>query len=316
MRVGVTGGTGNVGLALVERLARNPEVSGVVAVSRRRPEQLPHGVEWRPGELATGLGDALDDVDAVVHLAWLFQPSHAPGLTWRANVAGTARLLRALTRGGRVRTLVHASSVGAYSPDPGRFVDETAPTHGMGTSPYSMEKAYVEQRRLFGGPFAPGRTIGRLGLPLLPDPGVRFQVVHRRDVARAYELALTGEVRGAFNLAADPPVGVAEVAEHLGARVVTVPPRLLRTAVKAAWHAHVLPLSPGMYDLIACSPLLDTQRARQVLGWQPEHTPQEALADLVAGLASNEGAPTPPLAPETSGPLRTQEFRTGLGERP
>lgn len=347
MRVAVIGGTGNAGLALVERLARNSAVDATIAIARRRPERLPDGVQWRGGDLADGIGDLLTDVDAVVHLAWLFQPSHSPAITWRSNVVGTAGLLRTIRQTPRIRSLVYASSLGAYSPAPGRRVDERFPTHGIPTSPYGMQKAYVErlldlfehecpdvrvvrmrpsfiigaeaaveQRRLFGGPLAPGRTIGRLGLPVLPDPGVRFQVVHRTDLAHAYELALLRDAAGAFNLAADPPVGVPEVAEALGGRAVRVPERLLRGAVRAAWHAHVLPMSPGMFDLIACTPLLETSRAREVLGWQPLRTPREAIADLVRGLASNEGAPTPPLSPETSGPLRVHELRTGMGERP
>jgi nucleoside-diphosphate-sugar epimerase len=347
MRVAVIGGTGNVGLALVERLARNPDITGTVAISRRQPDQLPAGVEWRAGDLADGVEHALGDVDAVVHLAWLFQPTHAPETTWSSNVVGTARLLHWLGTEARVKTLVYASSLGAYSPDLRGPVDETAPTHGIVTSSYSVEKAYaermldafearhpgtrvvrmrpafiigaeaaVEQRRLFGGPFAPGRTIGRWGLPLLPDPGVRFQVLHRTDAARAYELALTRNASGAFNLAADPPVDVRDVADCLGGRAVRVPAGVVRTAVTAAWHAHLVPLSPGIFDLVARTPLLDTTRARDELGWQPQHTPKEALADLVRGLAANTGGPTPPLSPDTSGPLRAQEFRTGLGERP
>ena len=117
------------------------------------------------------------------------------------NVAGTARLLTAASEAG-VPRLVVASSVGAYSPGLGAAVDETWPTHGIPTAAYSREKAYVErmldefearhpstrvvrlrpgfilrreasvqQRRLFGGPFAPARTLARLGPPALPDHG-------------------------------------------------------------------------------------------------------------------------------------------------
>src|SRR5581483_3706967 len=61
---------------------------------------------------------------AVVHLAWLFQPTHEPLVTWRANVEGSVRLFRAAADAG-VAALVYASSVGDYSPgpkDPGQAV--------------------------------------------------------------------------------------------------------------------------------------------------------------------------------------------------
>jgi hypothetical protein len=37
--------------------------------------------------------------------------------------------------------------------------------------------------------------------------------------------------------------------------------------------------------------------------------------DLLNGLRDGSGADTPPLAPETSGPLRVREIVTGVGSR-
>jgi hypothetical protein len=42
--------------------------------------------------------------DAVVHLAWFFQPTHQPTITWRNNVVGSVRVFDAFARAG-VRTL-------------------------------------------------------------------------------------------------------------------------------------------------------------------------------------------------------------------
>ncbi|GAA3802740.1 NAD-dependent epimerase/dehydratase family protein [Nocardioides panacisoli] len=348
MRVVVTGGTGNVGSRLVERLAADPEVDEVVAVSRREPDDVPAGVEWRAANLAEHVPrDLLPGVDAVVHLAWLFQPTRDPGATWRANVEGTVRLLSAAADAG-VRTVVQASSVGVYSRGPGRRpVDESWPAHGIPTAAYSREKAYVErlldvfeqhnpstrvvrmrpafifrressvqQRRLFAGPLAPTRLISHLPLPVLPDPGVTLQVVHTDDVVEAYRLALLREVRGAFNIATGPTLDVPAIARLLGARAVPVPARLTRLGVGAAWAAHLLPASPGLFDLLAQIPVMRTDRAREELGWEPQRDAETTFGELWAGFRSGEGGPTPPLAPATSGRLRSHEFATGLGWRP
>jgi nucleoside-diphosphate-sugar epimerase len=57
------------------------------------------------------------DADALIHLAWLFQPTHDPVVTWRSNVEGSIRVFDAAVEAG-VPTIVYASSVGAHSPGP------------------------------------------------------------------------------------------------------------------------------------------------------------------------------------------------------
>ena len=345
MRIVVTGATGNVGSRLVERLAEDG--TEVVGISRREPSVLPSGVDWRPVDVGDDVPtDLLDGADAVVHLAWLFQPTRDPATTWQSNVVGTARLLAAAEE-ARVSTFVQASSVGAYSPGPGHPVDESWPTHGIPTAAYSREKAYVErmldgfearhpatrvvrlrpgfifrresavqQRRLFAGPLAPTKLLGRVGIPVLPDPGVTLQVVHTDDVVEAYRLALLREVRGAFNIATDPTLNVGAIGYLLGARTVRVPRRLTRTAVAAAWHAHLLPAAPGLFDLLSQIPVMRTERARDELGWAPSHDGHDTFRELWEGFRSAEGGDTPPLSPRTSGPFRMGEFASGMGRRP
>lgn len=347
MHVVVTGATGNVGSRLVERLAADPEVEHVVGVSRRAPMTLPHDVEWRSADLADGVPrDLLAGADAVVHLAWLFQPTRDPMTTWRANVEGTARLLDAVA-GARVRTFVQASSVGAYSPGPDHPVDESWPTHGVPTAAYSREKAYVErmldafearhpatrvvrlrpgfifrresavqQRRLFGGPLAPTKLLATIGPPVLPDPGVTLQVVHTDDVAEAYRLALIRDVTGAFNIATEPTLNVGSIGHFLNRPVLRVPSGLARRAVAAAWAARLLPAAPGLFDLLAQIPVMRTDRARDELGWQPALDAYATFEALWEGFRTAEGGANPPLAPSTSGRFRSHEFRTGIGARP
>lgn len=87
--------------------------------------------------MTDGLRVAEDDldshfagVDAVIHLAWLFQPTHDSVATWRNNVLGAMNVFRAVAR-NRVPALIYSSSVGAYSPGPdGTPVTESWPTPG------------------------------------------------------------------------------------------------------------------------------------------------------------------------------------------
>jgi nucleoside-diphosphate-sugar epimerase len=349
MHVVVTGATGNVGTALLRALGQDPAVDSVLGLARRLPDlQLPK-VTWAAADVfADPLEEHIAGADAVVHLAWLFQPTHRPDITWDANVLGTQRVLDAVAQVG-ARALVVASSVGAYSPRHDDVpVDESWPTHGGGPAAYAREKAYVErlldgferstpscrvvrmrpsfifqetsateQRRLFGGPLVPGALIRKGLLPAVPWPrGLRFQALHADDAAAAYRLALVKDVSGAFNLAADPVIDAKEAGDLLDARTVEVPPRLVRRGLALAWGAHLVPAAPALYDVVMQLPLMDSSRARDEMGWTPHATSRDALEELLRGLQRGSDDDTPPLARETSGPLRSHEAGTGVGARP
>jgi UDP-glucose 4-epimerase len=171
-------------------------------------------------------------------------------------------------------------------------------------------------RRLFAGPLLPTPLLRRAFVPLVPaHRDLRVQAVHSLDVGEAYRLALTSDVRGAFNLAAEPVLDGWEVARLAGAKPVRIPPRALRAAADLTWRLHLQPSPPGWIDLAFGVPLLDSTRAERELGWKPARTASEALRELVAAIREGEGLETPPLSPETGGPLRSGEVASGVGER-
>jgi UDP-glucose 4-epimerase len=140
------GGDGHVGTSVVRALEADNAVTSIVGIARRLPGWQANRTEWRQADVAIDdLAQIFDGADAVVHLAWLFQPTRYATVTWRANVLGSMRVFRAVAEAG-VSTLVYASSVGAYSPGPkDRAVDESWPTHGWPGAAYGREKAYVER---------------------------------------------------------------------------------------------------------------------------------------------------------------------------
>jgi UDP-glucose 4-epimerase len=247
------------------------------------------------------------------------------------------------------RALVHASSVGVYSPGPkDRRVDEDWPRAGVRTSFYARHKAEAEEildeveraapglrvvrlrpglifkreaaqeiRRYFIGPLLPSALVRRGLIPVIPKmPGLAFQAVHADDVAEAYRLAATGaEARGAYNVAAEPLLDVPALARLLGARPVPVPVSLARVAADLTWRARLQPTPAGWLDMGLGVPAMDTTRAREELGWTPRRTAEEALLELIDGLRHADGAPTPPLAPDAGGSRRVHELLTGVGRR-
>lgn len=337
MRIVVTGASGNIGSALLRRLLAS-DAHQVVGIARRPPEDsagsLAGDVDWVGLDLTddadvVALRGAFSGADAVVHLAWGFQPSHDLGYLEELGVGGTRRVLVAATA-AEVPHLVHMSSVGAYSPkqsdDP---VDETWPTDGVPTSPYSRHKSAAERlldaseqanpelliSRLrpgivgqrsagssllrYGVPaLVPARALGLL--PVLPlDRRLAIPMVHSDDVADAIERVLAARVPGAFNLAAEPAVTTADIASALSAKAVHVPAAAVRAAMSLAWHARIQQVDPGWLDLGYSVPLLDTTRARRELGWAPTVDAVSVLDETIAGMQDASSESTAVLRPRS-----------------
>lgn len=319
MRVVITGASGNVGSALTRRLREAGEYD-VVAVARRIPHYAAtSSSRWLSIDLSSRdseheLRRVVRGADAVVHLAWAFQPSHQVRYLEAVGVGGTQRVLDACTAMG-VGQVVHMSSVGAYSPKRGAGpVAEDYPVDGVPSSSYSRHKAAAERlldsfeqfshgaavarlrpgiigQRLAGSALLryalpvllPARAIG--AVPVLPMPaGLTVAMVHADDVADAVVRVLQQRAVGAFNLAAATPVTSAMIAEALGARWVETPARVVRALMQAAWHARLQPVSPGWLDLGYAAPALDSSRAEHELGWSSSIDAMGVLRETLDGM--------------------------------
>jgi nucleoside-diphosphate-sugar epimerase len=278
------------------------------------------------------LAEFLDGVDAVVHLAWALQPGRRPDDLHRVNVEGTRRVVPAAAAAG-VGQFLHMSSIGAYAAGAvGQRITEDWPTTGIPSSQYSRDKSEAERvvrevlsrhtdttltvarptfvlqpeagseigryflgSLLFGAArLLPGAVAGFLPLPL---PSLALSFVHADDVADALERMLDRRAPGPFNLAAEPVLDANAIGRALGTVRVPVPALAVRTALQAAFAAHLVPIEPGWLDLATRLPALDTTRARRLLDWAPFHRSDEVLAQFVAALGRGEGAPGPLLRP-------------------
>jgi nucleoside-diphosphate-sugar epimerase len=346
MRVVMVGASGNVGTSVLRALAGDEQVESILGVARRRPALTWPKTTWEPADVVRDdLVPLFRDADCVVALAWLIQPSRDLDTLRATNVDGSRRIFEAVAA-ARVPALAYASSVGAYSEGPkDRAVDESWPTEGVASSFYSRHKAEVERilddferehpevrvarlrpglifkreagaeiRRYFAGPFVPSPLVRRGLIPVVPDvPRLRFQAVHSYDVGEAFRLAITRDVRGAFNVAAEPVLDPDRLAEILDARKLPLTPEILRRGADLTWRLRLQPSPSGWVDMALAVPLMDTSRARSELGWEPKHTSAEALLDLIAGIRDSAGAATPPLDPGAGGPLRMRELASGVG---
>jgi len=175
--------------------------------------------------------------------------------------------------------------------------------------------------------------VAALALPV--PTGLTLQAVHAEDVGGAFVAALGRQQGGAFNLAADDVLDRSGLGDVFGGHPLPVPAALVRVAVwsgatrgrgrsrrrsrsrahpqtcaaklgaslpasahrhaSSGFHARLLPADPRLLDALLKMPMLSTERARELLGWRPQHTAADALRSLRDGLLNKAGAPTPPL---------------------
>jgi dihydroflavonol-4-reductase len=147
----VTGGTGFIGLNLIELLT----ASGWDVIALRRPTSKLSQLEKYPVRLVEGqIEDANslrrvmpEDLDAVFHVAgdtsmWASHKNRQ----WRTNVEGTRNMVMvALAK--RSKKFVHTSTSGVYG-FPANIFDETAPKLGKGNFNYQHSKAAAEEEVL------------------------------------------------------------------------------------------------------------------------------------------------------------------------
>jgi len=148
LRVVITGASGNVGTALLRVL---PTEHDVIEVARRPPAQrgVYQRAEWCSFDLTehqaiADLRRVFEGADVVAHLAWGFQPTRDTRYLTSLGEGGTSAVLQA-AHASSVGRLGHMSSVGTDAAGSyGKRVNESWPTTGIQSSPYSRDKSAAE----------------------------------------------------------------------------------------------------------------------------------------------------------------------------
>jgi len=129
------------------------------------------------------------------------------------------------------------------------------------------------------------RLVGALPLlrPVLPDPGVPFQLVHHDDVASAILAGVLGVGRpGPYNLAAKGEITISDLARALGWYSVPVSELLMDATSKVVSTLPLMPVEARWINALTVPVLADCERARTLLDWAPIHDSLETLSETVA----------------------------------
>jgi UDP-glucose 4-epimerase len=257
--------------------------------------------------------------DVVVHLAFIIVAGSQE--SEHINLEGSRNVFESAVAAG-VQRLVYASSVAAYGfPDLDRDIVEDDPPMGNANMPYSHHKAQVEallsevledsevdayifRPCIVAGPQAPilvnqipyvrwgERLPGAVRAlfdvvpvlkPVLPDPGVPFQLVHHDDVASALRAGVIGRGEpGAYNLAGSGTITMADLARELGYYSVPVPDLAVDATAQVVSRLPLMPDEVSWIEAVRRPTLMDTARARRLLRWRPQFDAEETLRATVA----------------------------------
>ena len=234
-RIAILGGTGFLGRAVCERLARRSS-SGAIVVPTRRPmhadrvRALPT-VDVRVADVHddAALASVLAGCDAVINLVAILHGSAAA--FEQVHVGLPKRLAAACTRAG-IRRVVHVSALGVAGNPPSNYLRSTAAGEAaLRAAP--LELTLLRPSVMFGAEdnflnlFAKLQRVA----PVMPLAGgsARFQPVWVEDVAEAIGRCL------------DAPVTIGQTIECTGPEVYTLA-ELVHLAGR--WSGHERPVLP------------------------------------------------------------------------
>lgn len=300
MQILITGATGLIGRALVQRLAR--EGHTLVCAARRAPEGLPPGAR----HLAVDFSDPpqsawwlphLADVDVVVNAVGIFSEHGAQTFEALHARAPTA-LFEAAAQAG-VRLVVQISALGS----------DAAATTAFHQSKFRADEALrrlpvrsvVVQPSLVYAPDGPSaglfNQLALLPVAALPATRARIQPVHLDDVVEALARLIAAPPAVSFTLAAVGPEPMtlqeylAQLRAALGQRgrqwVLRIPMAVAMPAVQVLAAFSPRFVSPSALEMLARGNQADAAAFARCLG-----RPPRAVGDFLRDAQARDEART------------------------
>jgi UDP-glucose 4-epimerase len=307
-RILITGISGYLGSRLTECLAGRDDVSLIVGVDvapmkKEYRNAVFHKTDIRSPEIADIMND--NQIDTVLHLAFVVKPVHNKKLMHDIDVNGTRNVLEAALSSG-VKHVVAVSSTLAYGAhrDNPPVLTEDHPLRGNVSYPYGRNKAVVDvlmqefarshpemtitilRPCTVFGPSVDNYVSRMLFMPVVVsiygyDPEV--QLVHEDDFVSACLLAMDKKIPGAFNIAGDGTLCASAIAAMIGTTLIPLPKWFIYPLLELLWRLRMpgIEVNSGYLDYIRYPFVASTLRAARDLAFKPKHTTLETLDQTI-----------------------------------
>jgi nucleoside-diphosphate-sugar epimerase len=299
--VAVTGAARGLGHALAVALAASARVKRVIAIDDHRGEAT--GVTWRVVDVRDPvLASRLAEVDVLVHTDLDLAPESDRSARRAFNVRGVQTVLTAAAA-GRVSRVILVTSTMVYgaSPDNEVPLPESAPLAADHDGSVVGDLLEIEDLARRAPRTNPGTQVTVVRPAALVGPTVdtfvtrhfeaprlltikgsapRWQFCHVDDLVAALELAVTGEVTGAFAVGCDGWLEQDQVEELSGLRRIELPAGLTFGTAQRLHRVGITP-APATELRYVVYPWVVDCTALRAAGWRPVYRNEEALAELL-----------------------------------
>ncbi len=309
-RVAITGLATFVGGRMAERLSELEPATEVIALDKRLPSRLEGRVRFHRVDLTDPTADAVvaeilekERCEVVLHAAFLTHASHDVEKSHELELIGSLHVMNACAAAD-VHKLVVMSSAEVYGahPDNPNFLCEERRLRAHPASHSLRDRAEMEGLLWIFASRHPQLVVTSLrpcwvAGPTLEGPVTRhfsggsvttlmgydplMQLLHEEDLLRAVELVLTRDARGPFNLAGAGVLPLSTLLRLAGKRSLPWPHPLLYRLDFLNSLMRTGDSPAAFYDYLRFLWVVDTERARSVLGFEPEYTAKEAWMSFV-----------------------------------
>lgn len=303
-KVAITGVSGYIGSRLLACLSKMPEITQIAGIDIKPPSIVSEKMNFHQKDILEPLDTILleNNMDTVIHLAFILRPTHQKKMAGQVNVGGTVNLLKSCQK-ANIKHLLYLSSHTAYGafPDNPIPIKEDRKTRSLPGFQYSEDKVKVERLLLefckehpetqvtilrvcpvIGVHAADSISAMMMKPPLMLrirgyDPPMQF--VQEDDLIELVTRLIVKPVPGIYNVANDGEVKYSEIAKLAGKKMLVLPEKLIRPLLALSWKLHLQSQSPAVgLEFIKYPPIVSIEALKNKLDFRFRYSSREAIA--------------------------------------
>ncbi len=309
----ITGVSGYIGMKVARALSTHKEVSNLVGIDIRPPENGPEKLVFVKHDVRDPAAALMKEysIDTVIHAAYVLPPLHDTTLMEDINVAGTRNILNSCVEAG-ISHLLYTSSTTAYGFHPDNDMPLMEDSHLRGNDDFTYSKNKKEIEAIFNDFITahpkiavtilrPCFVVGpgfnnplarylQKKMVILPKETSPMQFVHEDDLIRIMVMCLKDEVTGIFNVAGEGTLDPDEMVRLLGTGlVIHLPAGLIYPLNQVFWKLRARFItefpSPGM-NMIRYPWVASPEKLIAQTGFSYDYNSKTAWEDFARSIQS------------------------------